>query len=233
MEMNLTLLHGFLGDPTDWDPVVQNLSKAWSVEAFAILKNFEGRQKDPLLNALEKTLANQKGYKLVVGYSLGGRLALELKPESYDQVLLIGAHPGLQSGQSDRLDQDLRWVKQSEDLNMSNWLELWNQQEVFANDQIRPKRNFSERDFRKWMDVLETFSLGKQADFSEDPSIEVEKILWCCGDKDTKFQNLKGKIISWLGEDRVSTVPQSGHGVIFDRPDAISNKINEVLSHVR
>ena len=106
--MSLFLVHGFTGSPESWRPVIDALGPGTGVEAFRIAGHGIGappaRSFVDEADRLAKAIVDS-GCEHVVGYSLGGRLALgasirhpELWRESgVRRLTLLGAHPGLSS----------------------------------------------------------------------------------------------------------------------------------------
>ena len=113
--------HGFLGEPCDWQEVVNQLE----IQGLKSENNY---------------LESRNLQKILVGYSMGGRLLMHLKPSLFSKAFLIGSHPGLSQGRDRRQDRDRYWAEMLENGKANEWLETWNNQEVFANDKIRPQR---------------------------------------------------------------------------------------------
>ena len=73
----------------------------------------------------------------VIGYSAGGRIALELKarfPDSFDRVIAISAHPGLinDDEKAKRRSIDEKWIELLETVPFEYFLEKWYAQPLFA-----------------------------------------------------------------------------------------------------
>jgi len=87
--MKLTFLHGFLGSPEDF--------KSFNLPGtFLTLPGHQGRPLD--LTLLEKEISEKT---VLIGYSLGGRLALHFAkrfPERIAGLVILSANPGLEGG---------------------------------------------------------------------------------------------------------------------------------------
>jgi 2-succinyl-6-hydroxy-2,4-cyclohexadiene-1-carboxylate synthase len=89
----LLFLHGFLGQKEDWDPLrsqMQYPSKAIDLP---------GHGETPMANDIALAVKKQvPSASFLIGYSAGGRVALELKerfPSNYDHLILLSTHMGL------------------------------------------------------------------------------------------------------------------------------------------
>lgn len=96
------LLHGFLGTGADWDPIRAHLDgNTWApdlpghgTDAFAA----EGADIECWADALADALPSGGDAPVLVGYSLGGRLALRVAarhPGRVRRLVLVSAHPGI------------------------------------------------------------------------------------------------------------------------------------------
>jgi pimeloyl-ACP methyl ester carboxylesterase len=154
-----------------------------------------------------------------MGYSMGGRLALELfeaEPDLWHEVWLLSTHLGLQSAEEARLrrESDQNWS----DLFLSSaWPEVltdWNNQSVFRSD---PDRTPLETDFAKdrlqW--ALTEKSLGRQPLIQDRKhTLRDPRLRFFVGEGDTKFRRLYE---SWLCDGIISgfsVVPGAGHRLL-------------------
>src|SRR3989338_4075081 len=122
-------VHGFLGQSSDWDSIKKNL---------------------PQLNFVAEELFSEKesigiaaihkfqGKKIFLGYSLGGRLGLQIlkkTPELFDHYIFLSTNPGLQvsdlDGRKKRIINDEKWSEKITERNWADFLKEWNAQSVF------------------------------------------------------------------------------------------------------
>jgi 2-succinyl-6-hydroxy-2,4-cyclohexadiene-1-carboxylate synthase len=91
-----TLVHGFLGSPADWAEVLARLAPGIDCDCVPLAELGCGSVADAaehLAVRLARTPCD-----VLVGYSMGGRIALELaatRPELAPRLVLLGASPGL------------------------------------------------------------------------------------------------------------------------------------------
>ena len=144
----IILIHGFLGTPSDWDPFLA----AWQIEAglnaspcvtidlldIARRITLEGKQAIGLKELASKILADihadermSSGFD-VIGYSMGGRIALEMaiqhgsrgsqRHEDAPTFTLLSAHPGLDdaSDRNIRCASDIRLADRLATISVAN-----------------------------------------------------------------------------------------------------------------
>lgn len=236
-EIEFHFFHGFLGNPSDWEFVVRELERQ-GVSA-CVLHNlshdFTKLDKEKLSFASwaeQKTaqLNQSNRAKFLVGYSLGGRLAMHLPASCFNKALFIGSHPGLTEGKQARKISDEAWLHKLETLEPAEWLDKWNQQNVFLNDSVRPPRTLEHIGLVG--EMLWRWSLARQEIQDEHLRAYAEQIFWCCGERDVKFSGLIPRMKSLLPDSHVFTIADSGHGVLFDQPERLAHEILRIADHV-
>ncbi|KYG67467.1 hydrolase [Bdellovibrio bacteriovorus] len=247
--MNLIFLHGFLGRPSDWalvkaylpfgdvhiytpdylkDPQLgpQNSFETWA-------ENF--------VKWTEKVVGGTK-QNILVGYSLGGRLALhalEKKPDLWKKVVLISTNPGIEDAQHEDIgrseERQKRWLSDAywaEEFAKSPWetvLRNWNSQPVFKGGAAEPPR--VETDFSREVLslILTQWSLAQQRNMREVIAKYVQKIHWLVGETDEKFMALTEQLKNQIRELQVDVVMGAAHRVPLDNPKGLGERINKLL----
>ena len=123
----ILLLHGFLGTPSDWEPLTKHLTSSYKT---LTLPGHLGTPFD--LTFLEKAITKKV---TLVGYSLGGRLAMDFArkyPERIERLVILSANPGLESGREERIIQDEKWISIIENDGMDRFLDQWYAQPLFS-----------------------------------------------------------------------------------------------------
>jgi 2-succinyl-6-hydroxy-2,4-cyclohexadiene-1-carboxylate synthase len=214
-----TFLHGFLGTKEDW----RDLWKFLSPHLFCYAIDLPGHgsaaaiSKD-YLEVLEREVRGS----VLVGYSLGGRLALQLaarNPEAYSHVVILSAHPGLICAEEKRarLMHDQEWATLLKQSGIDTFLKQWYAQPLFRSLEKRPEllqqllEKRKSQDPHQMADVLMQLSLGRQ----ERIETFHPRTLFLYGDADEKYQ----KIYSALPKDiTVRCIENSGHVVHMENP---------------
>lgn len=224
MVRTLVFLHGFLGNKEDWDPVISLLS----TEYRCIAIDLPGHGKsvnDISLRALEEEIAPYKG-SAIIGYSMGGRLALQCamrSPDHFSHVIALSAHPGLDSEQErkERWKRDQEWIAK---LYQPSFLTEWYQQPIFHS--LRQKPDLLNAILKKragyhpdqMAQVLEIFSLSKQLKIQQFHP----RTLLMCGNEDWKYVEL----YSTLGDKVcVRQMERAGHTLHLEQPKLVAQEI--------
>lgn len=217
--MTCYALHGFLGKPDDWN-FLENVCPIdlWKGEIA------------PFWDWTREF--NRKRSGELIGYSLGGRLALHAlidSPEQWKSAILISAHPGLKNGDVTRLAEDLAWAKRFESEAWDSLMQDWNRRPVFGSDR-KLARDESDFDREKLARSLRVWSLGRQESLKEKIAALPMPILWVVGEKDKKFSSIARELKFSHPQSKAVIVPNSGHRVIFEH-SAILNRITEEWKH--
>ena len=141
----ILFLHGFLGNADDWMDVISSLSHKY----YCISVDLPGHgktdnlteQTDYTMEVCASGIVDILGHLKIhmcnlVGYSMGGRLALYLishYPKLFLKVILESASPGLKSAEAreQRLQNDLRLAKDLEKNDLHALIRTWYQQPIF------------------------------------------------------------------------------------------------------
>lgn len=220
MTKHLYFYHGFLGEPEDWNAVTSLLSPHFSFE------HIDLNHSDPFHYA-EKHLT--KPDCILVGYSLGGRLAWRLANKHFSKVrglVVIGAHPGLKSAKDkqDRLVADQKWISLLEAEDMEIFLQTWYQQPLFHSlkqhetlfQELLEKRK--KRDPLVLASILQNMSLGSQ-DFLH---VKIPT-LFLHGVHDEKYASLYSDYAC------VGAIENAGHAAHLENPLAVAKAIEHFV----
>lgn len=216
MKTRLTFLHGFLGDKQDWHPLISALGNAYECQTI-----------DPF-QEIDKINS-----RILVGYSMGGRIALQLKqrfPKRFDQLILLSSHPGILSEEEKqaRWKEDLQWIHLLETETIQAFLEKWYSQKIFESlkkqsdlFQETIKRR-QKQDAQYLAKILRNYSLSKLP----QPKIFPETIFFY-GEHDLKYARIYHKLPSFI---KVVKIRDSGHAIHLENPSGCARKIKGVLN---
>ncbi len=248
----LLLLHGFLGSYADFATLLPLLSTRF----YCITCDLPGHGKTntklgsytfshtaqaliDLLNHLKISRTN------ILGYSMGGRIALYLAckfPDRVEKVILESASPGLktEAERKERQQQDdllaLRLLKTS----LPYFLEQWYANPLFANLKRHPDifasmlqrrlHNRSEEVAR----ALCGLSLGRQPSLWEKISLLKAPLLIVVGELDTKFVSIGQEMFEVRRErgkqTALSVFGKCGHNLHLVTPRAYANTVAQFLN---
>ena len=241
MKTEVIALHGFLGQPEDWKEVFQEVHEqqpGWDLLAVDWMKeptlgpfqNFENWSK----NFCEWIQARPRvSRRTLVGYSLGGRLALhalERKPELYQAAVFLSVNPGLQTAQEklQRLHSDKEWAHKLQNQDIASFWQDWNSQPVFSGAAEKSEVPLSPEILSKnkvqWAQCLENWSLGWQKDFRLSMDFWQVRQIWAAGQKDSKFCEIL-KTIPMIPELQKWEVQDASHRLLQEAPGEVAHFI--------
>lgn len=205
-------LHGFLGLPTDWKSTLPGVNPVDVVQV--------GHPTETGLwewaECFNDLAAKGSHRRVLIGYSLGGRLALHAllhNPALWSAAILISAHPGLKSAEecSDRVQKDRSWAERFEKESWGSLMQAWNAQELFAGHKFeREESHFSRHVLAE---TLRCWSLGKQENLINRLQGLELPILWIAGENDVRYSALAHSLSLNHPQSQIWVAPDVGHRV--------------------
>ena len=225
----MLFIPGFMQRGDAWRPVAELLPERYPSTMLDHREHsFEGR-----LREIEGS-----GASVLVGYSLGGRLALRAvlrSPESYRALVLVGSTAGIEEG-------PLRVARAEADEKLASWIEampiedivgLWERQPLFADqsdalvEAQRPGR--LSQDPRSLALLLRTAGQGTlEPVWHELRSLELP-LLAIAGARDDGYTRAAKRIASTAPNGRAAIVENAGHAPHLQRPDEVADLVTEFL----
>ncbi|QFU20635.1 2-succinyl-6-hydroxy-2,4-cyclohexadiene-1-carboxylate synthase [Shewanella eurypsychrophilus] len=237
----LVMLHGFLGDKSDWSDLLRELTQYF----YCVCIDLPGHGKSETMtletsgfvqvaNAIQLSLSqlNISKYHLL-GYSLGGRIAMHIAKLHYENLLslnLESAHPGLinNNDKASRLKNDKQWSYKLSTQTIESFLVDWYQQGVFAELSTSAIDNLVEKRRDNHPQSLQSIylptSLAQQENLWQLPN-QVEFVChYYVGDKDCKFADLAKR---WqnVSSIKVHTIKNAGHNVHLAAPASFCQQL--------
>ncbi len=235
----LVLLHGLLGDGNDWQPVIDRLP---GHHCIALDLPGHGQHHELRVNDFEQShqwlcreLASRGIERyLLVGYSLGGRLALyhaSREPAGLSGLLLENCHPGLPAVErAARIAHDESWAERFEREPLADVLADWYRQGVFADlDEAARARQIARRlgnDGKAVATMLRATSLGKQPDLASWLAQGGLPVTYVSGKRDHKFHQLACLMASQHRKINHLEL-DGGHNLHAHQPEAFARLLAE------
>jgi 2-succinyl-6-hydroxy-2,4-cyclohexadiene-1-carboxylate synthase len=226
------LLHGFTGTGADWEP--------WPADGPAALAPDlpgHGGSPDPRgdFNAeIESLLAAlPAGIDNIVGYSLGGRIALALlaaAPGRFSAATIVSAHPGLFNAnqRAGRRAVDRRWIELLETQGIAAFVDAWERQPLFASQAALPAATLAAQRRRRLGQraaglaaSLACFGLAEMPDTWAALARWPGRLTWLAGGRDDKFVAIAGRIARERPATDVRILPNAGHNLLLEAPTAV------------
>jgi 2-succinyl-6-hydroxy-2,4-cyclohexadiene-1-carboxylate synthase len=244
----VVLLHGFLGCARDFGPIVDTLACHHRCLALDLPGHGEapapapGRGNpffgvvDVLAGILE--LGGIRHFH-VVGYSMGGRVALGLAvkyPDRVGRAVLMGSSPGLEtpSARQERAAADRARADSLEQDDFDRFLSDWYDMPLFGGLKSHP--GFADMlarrrhgDPRQMAAALRALSVGVQPSLWPDLADLSTPLRVLAGERDPKYVALAERMATEGGAIECVIVPDAGHSVHIEQPDAVSRLVREFL----
>ena len=243
----LVLLHGFMGSADDWQPLLPFLQKYF----YLVAMDLPGHGSSPMLPesgdgfgdfavCLNQTLkALELTSVVLLGYSLGGRLAMAYAryyPQNVVRLLLEGAHPGLRSEteRQQRASADQQWVERFAREPVANVLRDWYQQPVFADlNEAQRQQLIKLRQHQSGPGLARAmmmFSLSRQPDYRLMLNHRRFSAYYFYGEHDSKFGALGQSLLEQQCLDGLRQIDRSGHNIHRERPKGFASAILDVCN---
>lgn len=239
----ILFLHGFMGDCHDFHQVMLLLSKQFyclavdlpghgktetdEADYYTISQTAEG-----LIQLIE---ALQLKPCFLVGYSMGGRLALYITlyfPHYFLKVVLESASPGLktQSERNQRQQQDLRLAQQLETTNFTAFLTQWYDQPLFASMQNHSE--FEKMRSRRLQNnpinlakSLRNLGTGCQPSLWEQLKQNQVLLLLLVGKLDHKYVSINTEMAEYCRFSRLEIVDRCSHNIHLENPNLFAKQV--------
>ncbi len=246
----LLLLHGFTGSTATWDELVESLSGLMTTIAVDLPGHgLSAAPNDPSLHGLYPTaqylarLLAALGLERpgVLGYSMGGRVALRL-------ALAGAVRPGaliLESTSPGIADADQRAARRRSDAELATLLEhegieafvnRWEALPLWASQASLPEaRRLQLRRQRLSNDATGLANSLRGAGAGEDPSVLDElrtletPTLLVAGELDTPYVDHAHAMHRNLPDSRIAVIPAAGHAAHFERPREFAELVREFV----
>ncbi len=229
-------LHGAVGMAEDW--------RAFSSEIEGVRRLDLWRYLDCCSMSLEKAgaaiareIARVDDAPILLGYSMGGRLALHCllaQPKMWKGAVIVSAHPGL-SGEEEQIarrQKDAEWSAMALKGEWEVFLDRWQAQGVLDGAvempdrlPLKSRRASVARSFVDW-------SLGAQKDLRGDLRKVDCPVLWITGEKDHKFTSLGAEVVEYFPQATHRVIPECGHRVPWEKPDDFQRSVRQFISAI-
>ena len=244
----ILFLHGFIGNCREFHQSISLLSN----DFYCLAVDLPGHGKTQVIGGeecykMEHTaqglikFISALGIKrcILIGYSMGGRLALYLAlyfPEYFSQVILESASPGLrtQAERDKRIQQDIKLAKELETEDFSGFITKWYNQPLFASLKNHP-------DFEKMLEhrlqsnplelskSLRNLSTGYQPSLWSKLQENVVPLLLLVGELDQKFISINTEMVSLCKFAQLEIVKNCGHNIHFENATLFVETIGRFL----
>jgi 2-succinyl-6-hydroxy-2,4-cyclohexadiene-1-carboxylate synthase len=225
----LVLIHGFTQNRRCWGAVADDLARdheVWLVDAPG-----HGDSADVEADLVEgaRLVAELTGDRpaTFLGYSMGGRLCLQLAldhPAAVGRLILVGASPGIEDPieREQRRAADDALARRLADLGLPAFLDEWLAQPLFAG--LDAAHAFVRERLANTVAGLQS-SLRLAGSGAQDPlwdrlgALQMP-VLLVTGSADRKFEGIAEQMAARIPDARHVVIPDAGHTAHLENPDA-------------
>ncbi len=233
-------LHGAVGAASDWRSLASGLAKHGISTRAVDLWRFLQCESVPMpefgkrLNADAAGEVSRSQRRILIGYSMGGRLALHalLEGGPWDAAVIISANPGLRDHQeaAQRRSKDAQWATRALTESWADFLTAWNAQPILGGalrDEREDKKLIQRR--REIARSFVDWSVGNQQSLWDRlPEIKIP-VLWIAGEHDENFSAIAQEAAAKNPSFSLAIAPTAGHRVPWENEAWLAEKIYDCL----
>lgn len=208
----ITCVHGFLGAPGDWEFLRQG---GFDIDAISL--------------DAAAALGKGDGGDTILGYSMGGRLALRalVAGASFRRAIIVSAGLNLEQGRDSRIAADEAWARRFEDDPWERVVADWNAQPLFGGRaHVRSEADFARPALAS---ALRRYSPGRLEPLRASlPELKLP-VLWIAGAHDVKYVDVAREAVSLLPDGTLWICPDAWHRVPWERPVAFVEAVRRFV----
>lgn len=246
----LLLLHGFTGSAESWQWLIPRLAREYRVLAVDLPGHGRtGSPRDwgrygfsPLVEDLT-LLLNRVGVGRchLLGYSLGGRVALHLAlaaPERIQTLILESSSPGIADPRERqaRIRSDEALAERIEREGIAGFTDFWERLPLWESQNRLPPALLSEQRRQRLANdpaglagSLRALGTGRMDNLRPLLSGFDRPVLLIAGAEDAKYLGLSAEMAGLLPRSRRVVVPEAGHNVHLEAPAAFLRLLLDFL----
>jgi len=236
----VVFVHGFTQTGRSWLPVASQLTNDYEVVLVDAPGHGQSGHADASLVVGADLLAETCGPASYVGYSMGGRLCLQLAlthPQLVQSLVLIGATAGIE-------DDNERTLRRSADealaleigrVGVEAFLRNWLAQPLFASlsHEAAGLHDRLENTAQGLAASLRNAGTGTQSPMWHQLSAITAPALVLAGESDTKFTELGKRMVASIGSNaNFQTIAGAGHSAHLEQTAAVTSAISGLLKTI-
>lgn len=236
-EPTMTFVHGFTQTHVSWERITVPLSSHH--RCVVLDAPCHGQAQDVVVDfsAAAELIADAARDTVLVGYSMGGRLALAAtvaEPSRFRALVLISATAGIDdtSARDARRDADDRLAERIESIGTSVFLDEWTTQPMFrhtelSHDDLAARRTNAPGSLAR---SLRTCGTGVQPSLWNDVTKIDLPTLIVAGESDAKYVEIGRRLHDAIRQSELAIIEGSGHATHLDQPDTFIEVLADFLA---
>ncbi len=241
------LLHGFTGSTASWGKLLQEFVNN-SLHVIAIDMLGHGNSDAPAdperysmehcqadILAVLQQLAVEPGEAILLGYSMGGRIALYSAYSRYFRALILeSASPGLAKPQEreERRRSDSALAARIEREGVEAFVNYWEQIPLFASQrglsegqwQAQRRQRLNNRS-QGLANSLRGVGTGEQPPLQSQLTNLDIPVLLLAGERDSKFCQIARDMAAKLPQSQLQIIPDAGHTIHLEQPEQFTRSV--------
>ena len=246
---SILFLHGFLGRSDDWHEIAAQFKS----DHYCIMPDLPGHGDTPLSDYREDYTIESAGKfiiellddleierSIIVGYSMGGRIALYTALEyqnRFNALIVESASPGLRTAQerAERITSDEGQIEKLDRLGVKRFVDYWYDMTLFESlhnhpdrlAQLKEKRATNSKEGLIWS--LRGVGTGRQPPlWSRMPELHIP-VLLVCGELDSKFVDTGTEMSGRMQSAKLNIIPGAGHSVHLEQPGKFFQAVRDFI----
>lgn len=250
----IVFLHGFTGSTTSWCGITKLLKGKFRT----IAVDLTGHGKSSIPNDIDRYSMDQQVEDLeelfsalalnqfmLVGYSMGGRIALAYTvryPNRVSSMILESSSPGLKTEEEriERKEADSRLAKKILKDGLPAFIDFWENIPLFATQKkLSEETRLAVRNERLSQsetglaNSLRGIGTGSQPSYWADLKTIDIPVLLITGELDTKFVNISREMVSYFPNVRHEMIERAGHAIHVEKPDTFATMVKKHISDLK
>ncbi|PID20672.1 2-succinyl-6-hydroxy-2,4-cyclohexadiene-1-carboxylate synthase [Sporosarcina sp. P3] len=246
----VVLLHGFTGSIATWQKTIEALMTDYYVIAVDLIGHgkteapetmnrykMEEQIKD-LYEVLQKLEIEKT---VVIGYSMGGRVALgftAMYPEKVTSLVLESSSPGLRTSEQQlaRRTADAKLADRIEQQGIIEFVDFWQEIPLFQSQKkLSASQQQAVRNERLnqrpigLANSLRGIGTGSQPSYWQSLEQLSLPVLLLTGSEDVKFESIAQEIMKSLPNAQHETIKDAGHAIHVEKPQQFVTMIKSYL----
>lgn len=250
----IVFLHGFTGSTTSWREITKLLKGNYQTIAVdltghgksTIPEDIVRYSMDQQVEDLEELFTELSlDQFILVGYSMGGRIALAYTvrhPMRVSSLILESSSPGLKTEveREERQAADRRLADRITRDGLPAFIDFWGNIPLFASQKtLSEEKQLAVRNERLSQseiglaNSLRGIGTGSQASYWESLGTVNLPVLLITGKLDTKFVNISREMQRDFPNVRHETIEHAGHAIHVEKPATFATMIEEHISELK
>jgi 2-succinyl-6-hydroxy-2,4-cyclohexadiene-1-carboxylate synthase len=239
----LLLLHGFTGSLSTWDMLSEHLSTHFTVYRLDLMGHGEtipaSNQRMRLtqqVKDLEVLLATRSEPWIVLGYSMGGRIALMLSvvSEQIARTIAVSTTPGIKTAveRKVRRASDRMLAERLEKDGLEAFIDHWETLGLFKPQALLKEQQRTRLRQERMSQTVEGLSASlREQGTGSMPSLWSclpKEVDWIVGEEDEKFRTIALRASS---PEKIHVILHASHAPQIDQPQKFVTMVKNLLIH--